>query len=172
MSDTNEYELYESRGFQDYSLGHQKMYTLPIQFLQDKDQRWNVIDVGVGIGFGVRKMLEAGILARYVGVEPHPLSYGYLAQQEWPAHVKIHPSGWLDLPEDQLMLADYMFCIEVIEHVDGTFELRSTVAVHAAQSWFWTDRWQRMEHQAEADIAAGRTASFETVDEFLSDLDS
>ncbi len=69
----------------------------------------------------------------------------------------------LDVPGAQL---------EVIEHVDGTFELRSTVAVRAAQSWFWTDRWQRMEHQAEADIAAGRTASFETVDEFLSDLDS
>lgn len=117
MSDTNEYELYESRGFQDYSLGHQKMYTLPIQFLQDKDRRWNVIDVGVGIGFGLRKMLEAGILDRYVGVEPHPLSHDYLNQQEWPEHVKIHPCGWLDLPEDQLLLADYMFCIEVIEHV-------------------------------------------------------
>lgn len=117
MGDSSEYALLESRGFKDYSVGHQKMYTGPIELLQDKDKRWNVIDVGVGIGFGLRKMVDAGILERYIGVEPHPLSYGYTARQEWPANVTIHPCGWMELPDDQLMLADYMFCIEVIEHV-------------------------------------------------------
>jgi len=40
------------------------------------------------------------------------------------------------------------------------------------QDWFWTDRWQSMEREADDDIAAGRVAAFDGVDQFLADLDS
>jgi AbrB family looped-hinge helix DNA binding protein len=39
------------------------------------------------------------------------------------------------------------------------------------QAWFWSGRWQRMEHEAQADIDAGRVKSFDTVDETLAYLD-
>ena len=61
--------------------------------------------------------------------------------------------------------------VEVAERDDGVIELRPTVAVPADQRWFWTERWQEMERQADADIAAGRIAQFDTVDDFLADLD-
>lgn len=61
--------------------------------------------------------------------------------------------------------------VEVAERDDGVIELRPTVAVPAEQRWFWTERWQAMERQADADIAAGRVAQFDTVDDFLADLD-
>jgi predicted RNase H-like HicB family nuclease len=35
------------------------------------------------------------------------------------------------------------------------------------QMWFWTPKWQEMEREAEADIAAGRTEHFESDEEFL-----
>jgi hypothetical protein len=35
-----------------------------------------------------------------------------------------------------------------------------------------TDRWQRMEREADADIAAGRVARFDTSEEFVADLDA
>lgn len=35
------------------------------------------------------------------------------------------------------------------------------------QAWFWTERWQRMERDAQEDIAAGRVQSFENMDEAL-----
>jgi hypothetical protein len=35
------------------------------------------------------------------------------------------------------------------------------------QRWFWTKEWQAREREAEADIAAGRVQTFETVDELL-----
>lgn len=49
---------------------------------------------------------------------------------------------------------------------------RERQKVPADQKWFWTDRWQQMEREADADIAAGRVAAFEDVEDFLADLDA
>jgi AbrB family looped-hinge helix DNA binding protein len=61
--------------------------------------------------------------------------------------------------------------VEVVER-DGEIILRPHVPVPSDQAWFWTERWQKMEHQADGAIAAGKVASFENVDDFLADLDS
>ena len=50
--------------------------------------------------------------------------------------------------------------------------LRPQVAVPADQAWFWTERWQQMEREADDAVAAGRTTTVEGVEEFLADLDS
>lgn len=76
-----------------------------------------------------------------------------------PAAVRRHLG--LDRPGAQ---------VEVIER-EGEIVLRPHVAVPADQAWFWTDRWQQMEHEADEDIAGGRVSSFEDVDAFLDDLD-
>jgi AbrB family looped-hinge helix DNA binding protein len=39
------------------------------------------------------------------------------------------------------------------------------------QAWFWTERWQRLEREAQADIAAGRVRQFEDPDEMIAWLD-
>jgi AbrB family looped-hinge helix DNA binding protein len=61
--------------------------------------------------------------------------------------------------------------VEVIER-DGEIVLRPHVPVPSDQAWFWEKRWQKMEREADEDIAAGRMASFESVDDLLDDLDS
>ena len=40
------------------------------------------------------------------------------------------------------------------------------------QKWFWTERWQQMEREADEDIAAGRIVRTESVDELFAELDS
>ncbi|HWH12731.1 MAG TPA: hypothetical protein VG165_16540 [Solirubrobacteraceae bacterium] len=46
------------------------------------------------------------------------------------------------------------------------------VRPHSAdQAWFWTDRWQVMEREAQADIDAGRTETYPSPEEFIADLD-
>lgn len=62
--------------------------------------------------------------------------------------------------------------IKLIEHEDGRVELVPVVAVPADQAWFWTDRWQAMEREADADIRAGRVTIVEGVDELIGHLDA
>ena len=61
--------------------------------------------------------------------------------------------------------------VEVSEREDGVIELRPHVAVPADQRWFWTERWQKMEREADADIAAGRVKRFDTAGDFTAELD-
>ena len=62
--------------------------------------------------------------------------------------------------------------IKLIEREDGRIELVPVVAVPADQAWFWTDRWQAMEREADADIAAGRVIVVEGADELIAQLDA
>jgi bifunctional DNA-binding transcriptional regulator/antitoxin component of YhaV-PrlF toxin-antitoxin module len=68
----------------------------------------------------------------------------------------------LDQPGSQL---------RVVERDDGVIELHPVVSVPASQAWFWSDRWQALEHKADADVAAGRTAVSDGPDELLAELD-
>jgi AbrB family looped-hinge helix DNA binding protein len=61
--------------------------------------------------------------------------------------------------------------VEVIER-EGEIVLRPHVAIPADQAWFWTERWQQMEREADDAIAAGRVKAAGGVDELLADLDS
>ncbi len=61
--------------------------------------------------------------------------------------------------------------VEVAEREDGVIELRPHVPVPADQKWFWSERWQEMERQADADIAAGRVRRSESAADLLAELD-
>ena len=61
--------------------------------------------------------------------------------------------------------------VAISERPDGVIELRPQSAIPADQRWFWSDRWQKMEHEAEADIAAGRVERFESAEDFVASLD-
>jgi len=39
------------------------------------------------------------------------------------------------------------------------------------QAWFWSDRWQRMEHEAQTDLDAGRVSEYSNLEDALSALD-
>ena len=39
------------------------------------------------------------------------------------------------------------------------------------QRWFWTEHWQRMEREADEDIAAGRVQAHQNVHDLLAALD-
>ena len=62
--------------------------------------------------------------------------------------------------------------VRLIEREDGRVELVAVVAIPADQAWFWTDRWQAMEREADADVAAGRVTAVAGVGELLSILDA
>ena len=61
--------------------------------------------------------------------------------------------------------------VEVIER-EGEIVLRPHLAVPADQAWFWTDRWQQIEREADDAISAGLITTVDGVEELLADLDS
>ena len=82
--------------------------------------------------------------------------------------------GILQLPPEmkrRLHLDEPGAQLEVTERPDGVFELRATLPIPADERWFWTDRWQAMEREADADIAAGRVTEPQDFDEFVKDLE-
>ena len=81
----------------------------------------------------------------------------------------VQSRGTVALPADlrrRLHLDQENAQVKLVEGDDGRIELIPVVAVPADQAWFWTDRWQGMEREADADVAAGRT----TVVDGLADL--
>jgi bifunctional DNA-binding transcriptional regulator/antitoxin component of YhaV-PrlF toxin-antitoxin module len=90
-------------------------------------------------------------------------------------HLMMQQRGVLTLPAElrkRHHLDEAGAQMRVVERDDGVIELHPQLPVPADQVWFWSQRWQRMEGEADADIADGRVAVFEDVDSFLADLDA
>lgn len=60
---------------------------------------------------------------------------------------------------------------EAVRREDGVIELRPQSTVTADQAWFWTQRWQQMEREAQADINAGRVTLYDSAQDMFADLD-
>ena len=53
---------------------------------------------------------------------------------------------------------------------DGRILVERAMTIPADQVWFWSERWQRLEREAQADIDAGRVRHYRDVEEATSDL--
>ena len=58
-----------------------------------------------------------------------------------------------------------------IEVVEGRIVMTPKTLIDSDQAWFWTDRWQAMEREVDAEVAAGRTTVVDGVDELFDALD-
>lgn len=87
----------------------------------------------------------------------------------------VQSRGTVALPVDlrrRLHLDQANAQVQLIEHEDGRVELVPVVAVPADQSWFWTERWQAMEREADADVAAGRATVVDGLEGLIANLDN
>jgi bifunctional DNA-binding transcriptional regulator/antitoxin component of YhaV-PrlF toxin-antitoxin module len=81
--------------------------------------------------------------------------------------VTVQSRGTVALPADlrrRLHLDQADAQVRLVEHEDGRIELIPVVAVPADQAWFWSERWQAMEREADADVAAGRVTVVDGLD--------
>ena len=79
--------------------------------------------------------------------------------------------GSVTLPKDVRQGLDENTVFEVFRRADGTIELRPRAMVAASQQWFWSERWQQMEHDADVDIRNGRLTSLKNGEEFVAHLE-
>jgi bifunctional DNA-binding transcriptional regulator/antitoxin component of YhaV-PrlF toxin-antitoxin module len=86
--------------------------------------------------------------------------------------VRLGQRGTVTIPRELRVGLNEDTLFEAIRRDDGVIELRPQHVIDASQAWFWTERWQRMEREADEDIAAGRVTTFEDVDSLLAHLDT
>ena len=87
----------------------------------------------------------------------------------------LQSRGTIALPADlrrRLRLDEPGAQVQLVERDDGTIELRPVVAVPADQAWFWTDRWQATEREADAHVRDGHVRVHDGPDELFAYLDS
>ena len=86
---------------------------------------------------------------------------------------RLRTKGQVTLPGEVRKLLsvdegdDLIFRIEE----NGQVVVEKAITIPADQAWFWTERWQRMEMEAQADIDSGRVNRYSDVDEALEKLD-
>ncbi|MEI2691048.1 MAG: AbrB/MazE/SpoVT family DNA-binding domain-containing protein [Anaerolineae bacterium] len=88
--------------------------------------------------------------------------------------LQIRSNGQITLPavlrrEANLNEGDVL---EVVVEGDGTLHLIPKVAIDRSQAYFWTQRWQEGEKEAESDLQAGRARRFDSVEAAIEFLDS
>jgi len=88
------------------------------------------------------------------------------------ALTKVRPKGQITLPDGvrraaRLAEGDYL----EISVEDGAIVMRPKKLIDADQAWFWTDEWQRGEHEASEEISAGRVRRSRSGAEFIKSLE-
>lgn len=89
--------------------------------------------------------------------------------------VAVQARGTVALPADlrrRLHLDEPGAQVQIIEQEDGRIELRAVLPVAADQSWFWSEKWQAMEREADEDVAAGRVTTSDGPEEMFALLDA
>ncbi len=89
-------------------------------------------------------------------------------------HVSVQSRGTIAIPADlrrRMHLDEPGAQVQIIEHTNGRVELQPMLPIPADQRWFWTEKWQAMEREADEDIAAGRVSGAMDIDEFFESLE-
>ena len=58
------------------------------------------------------------------------------------------------------------------ENEQGQFVVEAGRIIPPDQAWFWTERWQNMEREAQQEIDAGRVKQFEDVESAIQALNA
>ena len=117
----NEYKKYLKRKGRPYSDAHRSKYRVIAELLKDRPA--NILEIGPGTGWGLKRLLKKNCIKKYLGIEAVSDCVNFLNKQ-FKSHnnIKIVNKDWIDYPvkkikeyflEDKI---DFVLCIEVIEH--------------------------------------------------------
>ena len=86
--------------------------------------------------------------------------------------VSVRKKGQITLPlsmRRKLGLEEGSIILSKI--VDDAIVLVPQETVDRDQAWFWKERWQKLEAEAEKDIAGGRTKTFDSVEDLFHEIE-
>jgi len=119
----NEVKKHRGRNGRPYSDAHRGKYRVTSDTLKDKPA--NILEIGVGIGCGLKRFLDKNCVEKYYGVEATEDCIPFLKNELKSydqSKIKIINDDWLNVDEEIVRKyfsndkADFSLCIEVIEH--------------------------------------------------------
>ena len=87
---------------------------------------------------------------------------------------RLRPKGQITLPSEIRSLLgigegdDLLFSMDE----NGRVVISRAQVIPPDQAWFWSERWQQMEREAEADLANGRVTEHADLSSALANLDA
>lgn len=86
--------------------------------------------------------------------------------------IKVREKGQVTLPVFMRKSLDLKKgSIVSAKVVDNTIVLVPQRAIDKDQNWFWTERWQKLEAEAENDIRKGRIKTFNSVEGLFDEIE-
>jgi len=87
---------------------------------------------------------------------------------------RVRSRGQITVPSEVRKALDISDGDDIIFYVDemGKVCVQRSQIVPPDQAWFWTERWQKMEREAQTDIDAGRVHRFADAEAALAALES
>ncbi len=85
--------------------------------------------------------------------------------------VRLTERGTITIPKELRGQLPEGGLLDVVMRDDGVLELRPQLTVDATQAWFWSERWQGMEREADEEYRRGRYGTLGDVESFLAELD-
>jgi len=75
---------------------------------------------------------------------------------------RLRPKGQVTVPPEVRSLLGVSEGDDLIFYTDenGRVVVSRAQVIPPEQAWFWSERWQQMEHEAQADLASGRVKEF------------
>jgi AbrB family looped-hinge helix DNA binding protein len=86
---------------------------------------------------------------------------------------RLRQKGQVTVPPEVRSLLGVSEGDDLLFYPDETGRMMVTRAqvIPPEQAWFWSDRWQQMEHEAQADLASGQVKEFASLSSALENLD-
>lgn len=97
---------------------------------------------------------------------------GFLQEIDMEELIKVREKGQVTLPvfiRKSLDLKKGSLVIAKV--VDNTVVLIPQRTIDKDQNWFWTERWQKLEAEAEKDISKGKVKVFNSVEELFNEIE-
>lgn len=86
---------------------------------------------------------------------------------------RIRPKGQVTIPSEIRSILDIKEGDDLIFHVDekGRVIVDRARIIPPDQAWFWSEHWQQMEREVQADIEAGNVLEFDNIKDYIGYLD-
>lgn len=96
-----------------------------------------------------------------------------MTTEETTYRARLRKKGQITLPSELREVLNLEEGDDLLVSVNkkGQVIIERQQMIPPEQAWFWTERWQKMEQEAQADIDAGRTHSFESAEDLITWLE-